>query len=242
MEHRSEEERQATNNSQELTSTLSELKQKGSALLIVGTIPDAKYVQACSRLLGDESAGPRRRLFITTDTDLPSVSDRFIAHPNQPSPDKARQIIWESQSRSAAASQTSIEPQIPSTRIHDGGLSQLGITISEEITELNETADGLDPAELRVCFNSLESLLSDYDQESVLQFLHILIGRLRSVQAMGHFHLPVNKDSERVKLLAELFDATIELRIAHTSLQQRWHLHDADLTSTWLPMAAPKSG
>jgi len=238
MVSRAAEEQLTDRERQQFTAALSRLKEQGAALLVVGNVLDHSYTQACSNMLGDDSAACRHRLFISTDTDLPSVSDRLASHHTQLTSETAKRLTWNSQSRSAASAAHSAQPQIPSVHVDGDSLANLGIRISEAIAELDDLAGGLAPAELRVCFDSLQSLLSDYDQESVFRFLHILIGRLRTVHAMGHFHLPVDHDSEVVDLFSELFDATIELQIGDRQLQQRWHLHDVDITSEWLTLSS----
>lgn len=237
MDPRANDTRPPTSNPHQFAAHLAQLKQDGCALLIVGRVPTDQYVQACARLLGDDDAGPRRRLFVITDTDLPGVSNRYALPSTRISPATTKQIAWRSEARSTATTAPTDTPDIPTTHLHDSGLANLGIEISDAIETFDEQADGLSPAELRLCFNSLDSLLSEHPRAAVFRFLHILIGRLHNVHGMGHFHLPVARETEVVRLFEELFDATIELRLHDSTFQHRWHLHEADLTSTWLPMA-----
>ena len=237
MGDRSDDERRVHGTDRRLESTLSALKQRGSALLIVGSVPADSYIRACSWLLGDDAAGPRRHLFVTTDADLPRVGDRFTPELNRLRRATTEWITWSSCVRRAHETQSVDRERLHSRRAPDGNLPMLGARISEAIRDIDDSANGLAPAELRLCLDSLESLVSEFDRESVFRFLHILIGRLRSVRGMGHFHLPVERESEVVSVFAELFDATVELRLGGDGLQQRWHLHEADLTSNWLSVS-----
>lgn len=220
-------------------SKLRELKQKGSSLLVVGNVPDAAAVQACHWMLGDDTVTERRRLFISTDPDLPTISDRLSTPPDRLHPETTKLVTWTAASRSVATTSLSQPPQPPyeeitPVHVESDQLAKLGIAISREIEAFEEIAGGLSPSELRVCFDSLTALSANYDAREIFQFLHILIGRIRNVNGMAHFHFPVDYASKQVKQIAPLFDATIELRIADGKPQQRWHLRDVDLTSGWL--------
>ncbi len=214
-------------------SKLRELKRSGSSLLVVGNVPDSVARDACNCMLGDEAVADRRRLFVSTTPDGPILGDRLSTPPD---PDRTSLVSWTAPSRSAASSVPS-EPSgdaIEPVRVERGQLSELGIAIAREIEAFEAATGGLSPAELRICFDSLVPLSSARDDAARFRFLHVLIGRIRSAQAMAHFHFPVAYDSERVRGLAPLFDAVVELRVADGRLQQRWHLREEGLSSGWL--------
>jgi hypothetical protein len=124
----------------------------------------------------------------------------------------------------------------PIRYVDECNLSNLGIAISEEINAFEARQAELEPAELRVCFDSLRPLVEEYNEEAVFRFLHVLAGRIRSVSGMGHFHLPVPFDDEQTRTFVDIFDGVIELRKRGDELVHRWHLQDSDLTSGWLPV------
>ncbi|MFC4451107.1 MULTISPECIES: DUF7504 family protein [Halorussus] len=218
---------------------LQELKEYGSSLLVVGDVPDAAAVKACHWMLGDETVQDRRRLFVSTSPDLPDISERLSTSPDRLHPETTKLVTWTAKSRSATTASPVRPPQLPyegvdPSHVESDKLAELGIAISREIEAFEEIAGELSPSELRVCFDSLTALSAEYDQQKVLQFLHILIGRIQSVRGMAHFHFPVEYDSKHVKQFAPLFDATVELQIADGQPEQRWHLREADITSGWL--------
>ena len=66
---------------------------------------------------------------------------------------------------------------------------------------------------------------------------------------MCHVHLPVTPDSSVVDRFEPVFDATVEVRTVNhgeedennvdlrsAATEQRWHLHDVDVDSDWLPL------
>lgn len=216
-------------------SRLKELKQNGSSLLIVGNIPDTTAAQACHWMLGNANSTDRRRLFISTDSNLPSITDRLSTSSEQLHADTTTLITWSANARSTTATPPQpMATEVTPVHVESNQLSELGITISQEIKTFEAIAGELAPSELRVCFDSLTALYTDYTADAIFRFLHILIGRIRTVQAMAHFHLPLDYDSNQVQQLAPLFDAIIELRVVDDQCQQQWHLQAEEIRSQWL--------
>lgn len=220
-----------------LVRELDALKRRGSNLLVVGSDLPSSHAAVCRDFLGDDASRTRRRLFVLTDSGTP-VEDRLPDLAGPPSADRVRTIGCDVDERSAAATCSgSASPRISEARVAAGDLDELGRTVSDAISAFDDAAGGLEPAELRVCFDSLTPLITaaDRDRERTFRFLHLLTARIRSVRGMGHFHLPGPRASEHVRLLEPLFDATVELALRDGSLHQRWHLHEADLETEWLP-------
>ncbi|MGM0591722.1 MAG: DUF7504 family protein [Halobacteriota archaeon] len=210
------------------------LKEQGSSLLVVGSVPTEMYTRASKQMLGAPDASPpRRRLLVMPEGERHRAPERLErTGPN--APNFARVITHEASARSAAASQTaSVSSQLQITSV-DGTLSQLGIAISDAISEFDTLAGGLEPAELRFAFDCLPTLLAEYNEEAVFRFLHIITTQVRLVRGMGHFWLPQELNGEMTRSLRPLFDAVIELRIDDGVLKQRWHFRDTDLVSDWL--------
>lgn len=214
---------------------LSELKQRGSATLVVGKLPSECYSSFCDDMLGDPAAGPRCRLRVTTG----EFADLENQVENGPSPTadypQTRHVVSTFDTRSATTASAIASQRRMVTHVEDASLAKLGITISREIEKFEEAIGDLEPAELRVCFDSLRPLIEEFGEERVFKFLHILTGRIRSTSGMGHFHLQVESDDLVVDKFAELFDAVIELTTRNERLIQCWHVRDRDITSGWIP-------
>lgn len=120
------------------------------------------------------------------------------------------------------------------THVEGASLSQLGIAISQEIQTFSDQRGEIQPAELRICFDSLRPLLEEYDEKQVFRFLDLLVNRIRSTSGMGHFHLPLDPDDRLVHTFADIFDAVIELDTQDGQLVQRWDIQDRELTSGWI--------
>lgn len=222
---------------EQFTETLSRLKRTGASVLVVGSVRPHQQRDVCRRLLGQATAQPRRRVLVSTTGDSHDVSHQFDADIN--ASDTLKHVSYATQARSTAATDTSsdtIESDAPSLEASQTTttLADLGIAISSAIEELETEADGLAPAELRVGIDSLVPLLEEYGAERVFKFVHLANGRTRDTDGMIHYHLPMDRDSDVVSVLAPLFDIIIELREQNGDFQERWSINDGDQSSGWI--------
>lgn len=207
---------------------LARLKRRGSMLLVVGPAQHPALSRACSRLLG-ESADTRRPLFV-------HAAGSSDAHGAGSSPgargERARTIRYRTATRSAATADAGGRPP---ARTVDGDLDDLLAATGTEIERVRADAGDLDPAELRVCVDSLDALLATHDEERVFRFVHGLSGSVRDADAMCHAHLPTSVDAEPVGRLRPVFDAVVEVRSVGRP-QQRWHVPDEGFSTGWLSL------
>lgn len=212
---------------------LSELKKRGSALLVVGELPRDSYSPFCDEMLGNPSSKPRYRLRVTThdDSTATCLENPISASSNQAS---TTRIVSTFNARSAAKA-SAVATETDAVKHVDGGsLPQLGIAISQEIQTFNDQGNELQPAELRVCFDSLRPLLEEYEEEQIFRFLDLITNRIRSRSGMGHFHLPLDPEDRLVRTFADIFDAVIKLDTQRGQLVQCWDVQNRSLTSGWI--------
>lgn len=207
------------------TGALASLKRRGSNLLLVGAAGEATHGDACGRLLGDDTA-ERRRLFVRTEGEG-ATARHGVA-------DDAAVVRYESTTRSTAAASAGSSSTDRDRRART--LPQLGEAVTDAIETLEESAGGLAPAELRVCFDSLRPLVEEYPEQEVFRFVHAVTADVRGVNGMAHYHLPVAYDTGTVRTLAPLFDAVIEVRSGPDCPQQRWHLRETGVSTDWLQL------
>ena len=211
---------------------LSSLKRQGSNLLLVGPAYETAHLPASRRLMGNAD-DPRERLLVLTDRD----AARHARLPDDVGP--VRTVEHRSLTRGVAASpSTSPGPRSPTGP--DGEppdpLVSLGNEVADEIAAADERTDGLAPAQLRICVDSLGPIVEEHDQERVVAFLHAMTRDVTRVNGMAHYHLPVPADADVVKLIEPLFEAVIELRAGADGPQQRWRLTDGRGSTDWLPL------
>lgn len=210
------------------TEFLAELKERGSLLLLVGPAQHTAVSRACSRLLG-ESAETRRPLFVRAGG---ACSHRVPQSASTPG-ESARVLHYRTATRgAAAASQPGGRVDV---RTVDGDLDALLDEVQTEFDRVDAAAGGLDPAELRVCLDSLDALLATHDEDRVFRFLHGLSGSVRDSRAMCHVHLPTGVDADPVDVMEPLFDAVVEVRDAGRP-QQRWRVPDEGFSTGWLAL------
>lgn len=218
------------------TQALAELKRRGSNLLVVGAAGGPSHADVCGRLLGDPSE-ERRRVFVTA-AGLGGVVDQRHRRPRDTVVTYATTTRGASAARPSTGGPTS-GPDAPSTGADDEGrtvedLPSLGTAVGEAIDDVG--GDDLDPGEFRLCVDTLRPLLEENDEQAVFRFLHAMTSDVRAVRGMGHYHLPVGFDDVTVRTLRPLFDAVVEVRPGDGRPQQRWHLHEADVTTGWLDL------
>jgi len=238
-----------------VATALDELKSRGSALLIVGTVPESVYVQLSARLLGD---GPDRRRLIVERRRSP---ERRLESVDRWTPEWTRVFRCQiTARRSTAADHTDVSggsrrtdraletnstttPSLPDdegsesvAETVEGSVADLGTAVGDAIVWFDDVAGGLDPAELRVAFDCVGPLLSEHPRQTVFRFLHLLTHQIRAVNGTGHVRLSRPLDSDPVRVLGPLFDAVVELRLDGTEAVHRWHFRDAAVSSEWLPV------
>lgn len=233
-----------------VTTALDELKSRGAALLIVGSVPDSIYAQLSTDMLG--GGADRRRLIV----EQPQSPDSRLDAVDRWTPEWTRVFRCQIASRRSAAAGVQDATSGPSspgtpdgsasdregdeavTTTVNGSIADLGVAVGSTIGWFDAVAGGLDPAELRVAFDCVVPLLSASSRPTVFQFLHLLTHQVRSVDGMCHVRLSRPLDAEITRLLAPLFDVTVELRLDGTTACHRWHFRDADVSSEWLPIDA----
>jgi hypothetical protein len=225
---------------------LAALKRRGSALLVVGAVPEDAYRTASAVMLGHDATTTRRRLLVTPNSSGQGIDDRLrMTGPVTPETahvvscaDRARGVVAEADSTTEdpfASPATWVSPATgPGTKTvwSDGAFGELGAVISRSIGSFVDVSGGLEPAELRVAFDCLPSLIERFDEETLFRFLHLLTAQVRSVSGMIHVWLPQPRTDRLVRLFEPLFDAVVELRV-NGDLTQRWEFRDSDVTSDW---------
>ncbi|WP_158057944.1 DUF7504 family protein [Halorussus halophilus] len=229
-------------------SVLHELKSTGCNLLVVGDVTDYLYTKASSRLLGDADI-TRYRLLAVTDATTQSIADRLPGANETPRPlPETTQIINHAGApRSVTTATNESTPRnlagIPEISVADPELRGLQRTLIEQMDEFADQAEpsGLNPTELRVGIDSLDSLFEQHDEDVVLQALGWIGQAVTKYDGMAHYILRENYTSERVQALAGDMDAIIEIRsvdpVEHEhEAEQRWHVPERELTTDWHPL------
>lgn len=203
--------------------TLAELKREGSNILLVGDVEPAGRGPSCRRLLGDGTADERYRLFVLTADAGHEVSNETIA---DEAAERSVVLLHTGDGTDSVPAGASVSTTTM--------LGMLGTKVVETINGFEADAGGLDPAALRVCVDSVDELLTGRREENVFRLLHVLTTRVRRANGMGHYHFPVERDHDAVRLFEPLFDAVVEVRNGGDDVEHRWHLRGGDAESDWV--------
>jgi len=89
-------------------------------------------------------------------------------------------------------------------------LTGMGIQLSELLSKMATASE--DNEHLVVCFDSVTTLLQYADLQRAFRFLHVVTGRVKTADGVGHFHVdPEAHDRQTLATLKGLFDAVVEV-------------------------------
>ncbi|MFC7079082.1 DUF7504 family protein [Halorussus caseinilyticus] len=224
-------------------SLLNELKATGCNLLVVGDARPELFARASANLFGDPEA-VRYRLLAATDASPQSIAERL------PDPDEAPRPLAETTRlvnhavtprsvASASGSDAIGLAGIPETRVADSELEGLQSALVDGIEEFARRTDGFRPGELRIGIDSLGILFDHSGEDVVRRCLQTVGGRVYDHNAMAHYLLNDDYDSERVQALVDDVDAVIELRSVNPvnhdhDAEQRWRVPNRNLATDWV--------
>jgi hypothetical protein len=217
---------------------LAELKQSGSNLLVIGSIPNELHHTICEQMLGHSPDTPRCRVVVFSDADDQSARDdisTLISSSSTP----LYTINTASQPLTAFRESDTGSEEVARADITDDRLNDLKTVIIETIDQLEAAHNGFTPAELRVCFSMHLRLFDNYEKEHVSSVIDSVTHRIQQSNGMGHFHLSSPSEQQFRSYLAPCFDGVVKLDSKDGAPYQRWHLRDSDATSEWLPVDNP---
>lgn len=166
--------------------------------------------RACSELLAESAA--ETVLFVSYAGDPSSRRSHFAAHVDDPG--ACRAIV---------VGEGAVDPEDGFEAVESVNtptdLTGLGIAVTEQLQ-----AAGPDTA---VCFDSVTSLLQYVDVDTAYEFLHVVLGRLYSHDAVGHLHMdPTAHDDAVVERMTSLVDGRLRLADDGEVVDVRASLHD----------------
>lgn len=90
-------------------------------------------------------------------------------------------------------------------------LTGVGIELSELLSGMAAVAEEENET-IVACFDSVTSLLQYADLQRTFRFLHVVTGRIKSVDGLGHFHVdPAAHSEQDLATIRGLFDAVVEV-------------------------------
>ena len=174
------------------------------AYMLSGPAMSGKYELLMSALSAGVEDGDGI-LLVTTNRDAASIIGDFE--------ERVGRVPTNLYIVDAVSEQQTSSGHLPPERVKHvsspGDLTGIGIAVSEHIQQLVAA----EAQRTRLGFYSLSTLLMYADIEGVFRFLHVLTGRVTSINGLGLFAIdPTTHDESTINTLKQLFDGMIEVR------------------------------
>jgi hypothetical protein len=218
--------------------SLSVLERAGSALLVVGSVPESGFDRTAAALLGSPERD-RTSVFVYHGQDVTTARHRLSMAGYNP----ASGTVFDCQKATARATATTAgetdptdqhpaEAATPTVVPLPGGLE----TIPDAVRDTVAAGGPFEPSQLRVEIDSVHSMLASTSLEMTSKTLGELGRVVRDHQGIGYCHYPVSPDDDSVTSITPLFDGVVELRVGEVDLEQRWRLTATGHETAWFPL------
>lgn len=173
-----------------------ELNPGSSVLVQCGSQDDRKHT-ACVDLLGNDDVSDRNVLLIRYRALNERRLETIAAHANRV------KIVSIGYTQRVPAS---IQDSVETVKINNpNDVTRLGIVVTGTVDDWSSSS-----SETVVCYDPLNVLLRYKTVQSAFRFLHIFLGKLRSADAISHFHVdPSAGDPQEINTLKPLFDDVV---------------------------------
>lgn len=207
---------------------LSNLKQRGGALLIAGEAPEQARIDVSQKLFGTTDPEiPRRRVLVNTD---PGIDGDAYLPSGVSKSDDVRVVQVSGHVRGAAATAAASGPRAPV-------IDHLADDVEAAFPEILRT-DTPAAGELRVGVTSLQPLIDFAGLQRVEEWCTLLVAKTRAWKGIAHLHYPLPPADDRVATIGRHVDARIDLRIGpQEDVEWRWHTGVEEIDS-WLSWMA----
>ncbi|WP_313694760.1 DUF7504 family protein [Halorarum halobium] len=177
-----------------------------SNVLVLGPLTGADHDRHCTNLLSSGTTTPENVLFVTLTR---TATERWNTWRRYTDEQPANLCVLSVGERTRGATRSSVTTAnagsgtIRTETLSDASdLTRLGIKINKLLKEWSDS-----PGQSRLCLHSLTELLQYTDPQRLFRFVHVLQGRVDSLDATAHYHLyPDAHDDQTVAVFRTLFD------------------------------------
>ena len=181
--------------------------------LLAGPAMSGKYELLVDLLL-EGLAAEEAGLFVTTNQDAHAVYEDF----NNQAGAKTGDLRFVDCVSDQPGNPGPFDPDQVEYVSSPADLTGIGIGVSEQLRRLAEA----EFRRMRVGCYSLSTLLMYAELETVFRFLHVLTGRIESIEGLGMFAIdPTTHDRSTINTLKQLYDGVIELRAENDTREIR---------------------
>lgn len=201
--------------------TVTERLAGANSTLLLASSFDEATDECCTQFLHPSAPKDSNVLWVSYTKSPDQQLRRWQAHAAE-RPANMGMVSVEDSTRSVAAdaggTSDLMGPNRPVETVSSpNDLTGLGIRITEFLTDWEENDN-----QTVVCFDSLTALLQYVELETAYEFLHILAGRMATVDAFAHFHMdPEAHDEQTVESITTLMDAVVEIEDGERRVRSR---------------------
>lgn len=221
-----------TDGARSFGSALVELKRRGCNLLVTGALPERLAADVSAQMLGSPPE-LRARVFALLGRETDAARTRLEIAGRSLEPAIVVDTVEHPRAAVADGPIPTGEPGVQVRRI-ERTLPVVQAALRQAISEVKTAHYPLEPAELRLCVDSLGSLTGDHDVEAVRAFLETVGEDVVAADGMAHYVLPEDPADDIVAALEPCFDAIVEHRGADRRFEQRWRLPEYDIVTPWM--------
>ncbi|WP_227354912.1 DUF7504 family protein [Haladaptatus salinisoli] len=215
----------------EVESELARIKQTGGNLLLTGLVPDRVVDAVSVQLLGRDDPD-RTQVVALHDRNVTTANRRLSGVGTASNGGYVLNFSAEARSAVSGTPDASASTDRRVTEVV-GDLFDFQREIDRTLRKIDYERRGMDPAELRFCFDSLRPVVDEHGEGDAKQFLEDCFDTVEDLSGVAHYVLPAERNTPEVAAIEPLFDATVELRVGEIGPEQRWHLPDTEFTTDW---------
>jgi hypothetical protein len=198
-------------NEPEFTTDLAPLVKPNMSAMLLGALKSNPVDQACGKLLTFPNEADYNLLLVTVTQ---SAEDRLLTvYENSGHLPENIGIVAIDNNVSAQSTVQTVPIGGVDRTVHmktatdPGDIKGIGIRISKQLSEWDDN-----DRPTMVCFHSLTSILQYISTKQLFQFIHLLQNRLRSYDAVVHYHIdPSVHDKMTLSQIKPLLDHVIEV-------------------------------
>ena len=185
--------------------------EPGACVLFLAPSLHTGTEDGCLDLLSLDAPAEQNVLWVTYTRSPDDCVQDWMAHADA-EPGNVQFVNVGETTRSASArtgdgASSAVSWQAVETLANPGDLTGLGIKLSEVLKQWEDNDN-----RTVACFDSLTALLQYADLQRAFRFLHVVTGRVKTAEGVGHYHLdPEAHDRQTLATLKGLFDAVVEV-------------------------------
>lgn len=233
-------------NPRAFSAMLQEFREDGCNILVTGTDELTDAAAATRVFTGAPDRQRYRVLAFTALQALPANVNRFLPDAVAATDDAVTVVDCHTTDRGtteAASGNPTVPgapPPEPAPTPPAPSLAGFQTDLSRSLASIEAAAAPLEPAGLRLSLLYLHSLIESFEADRVKQFCRVIGAQVRGLSGMAYYHLGTTPPNPWITEFRPVFDARVDIARRDGDLCQKWHVHEYDYETDWVPLEAPE--